>query len=337
MKNSVRYSVIIPVFNREKTLTRCLDSLLVQPRNDVEIVVVDDGSTDGSGQIIREYAEKYPAVRYIFKENGGVSSARNAGLDHAVGKYVSFVDSDDYVTEDYFTVLDRWTVNDQSDMIVFRKTGFGGPCPEEAQWFEKLEKMQSAAQRLEYLMTSRLIMHPVNKCMKNEIIQREHIRFIERIHIGEDFVFCMEYAVFCSQIDIEPKILYRYDVSDQNSLSRKYRPMLDRQMHEVYTCISANVRAAAVPEDHRSRMMAILDYLYIKNVFSSIAEEFKRDCFGYMRHRKHFVEICKTFQKPLTDRRCNMIHRGLRLIMQWRIYWPFYFVAYLVKGRKLRK
>ena len=337
MKNSVKYSVIIPVYNREKTLTRCLDSLLVKSRSDVEIVVVDDGSTDGSEQLIRGYTEKYPAVRYIHKENGGVSSARNTGLDHAVGKYISFVDSDDYVTDDYFTVLDHWTVDDQSDMLIFGKTGFGGPCPDETSWFEQLEKIQTSAQRLEYLMTCRLIMHPVNKCMKNEIIQRENIRFVESIHIGEDFVFCMEYAMFCSQIDIEPKILYRYDVSDQNSLSRKYRPMLDRQMHEVYTRVSTNVRSAELPEDHRSCMMAILDYLYIKNVFSGIAEEFKRGCFGYMRHRKHFVDICKTFQKPLTDQHYNMIHRGLRLIMKWRIYWLFYFVTYLVKGRKLRK
>lgn len=336
MKNGVKYSVIIPAYNRESTLPRCLDSLLAQPRSDVQIIVVDDGSTDGTGQILRGYAEKYPAVQYLYKENGGVSSARNLGLDHARGKYVSFVDSDDYVLEDYFMVLDRWTANEDSDMLVFRKNGCGGPCPEEAHWFEQLAVMDPS-QRLRFLLASRLIMHPVNKCLKNEIIQREHIRFVEDFHIGEDFTFCMDYAMFCARIDIEQSVLYYYDVSDQNSLSRKYRPMLNVQMRNVYARISRMVAASSQPEKQKSDLLALLDYLYIKNVFSSIAEEFKRGCFGYFRHRAAYAEICESFSQPLSDRRCNAIHRCLRLLMQWRIYWPFYFVTYLVKGRRFGK
>lgn len=335
MENSKKYSVIIPVYNREKTLPRCLDSLLVQSRSDAEIIVVDDGSTDGSARIVREYAEKYPMVRYIYKENGGVSSARNTGLDHAGGKYVTFVDSDDYVTEDYFAALDRWTVNEDRDMLVFRKAGFGGPCPEEAQWFEELASM-AASQRLQYLLASRLIMHPVNKCLKNEIIRREHIRFVEDFHIGEDFAFCMEYAMHCRENDIEQSILYCYDVSDQNSLSRKYRPMLNVQMNNVYAHIVQKVRTASLQEAQKSELLALLDYLYVKNVFSCIAEEFKGSLYGYFRHRKEFAEICKSFGKPLSDRRCSVVHCGLRLLLRLRLYWPFYVVTYLVKGRKLK-
>ena len=336
MKNSVKYSVIIPVYNREKTLPRCLDSLLAQPRSDVQIIVVDDGSTDGTGQILREYAEKYPAVQYLYKENGGVSSARNLGLDHVRGTYVSFVDSDDYVLEDYFAVLDRWTANEDGDMLVFRKNGCSGPCPEEAHWFEELAAMDPS-RRLRYLLASRLIMQPVNKCMKNEIIQREHIRFVEDFHIGEDFTFCMDYAMFCRRIDIEQSVLYYYDVSDQNSLSRKYRPMLNVQMSNVCNRISRMVAASSQPEEQKADLLALLDYIYIKNVFSSIAEEFKQGCFGYFRHRAAYAEICESFSQPLSDRRCNAIHRCLRLLMQWRIYWPFYFVTYMVKGRRYRK
>ena len=97
-KTVIRYSVIIPVFNAEKTLRRCVDSLLDQERDDIEIILVNDGSKDGSLDICNAYQRGHSCVRVIDKENGGVSSARNAGLDAAKGTCVVFVDSDDYVS-----------------------------------------------------------------------------------------------------------------------------------------------------------------------------------------------------------------------------------------------
>ena len=100
---SNRFSVIIPVYNAGKTLQHCVDSLLLQKCEDVEIILVNDGSQDGSAAICRSYAARYSAVRYLEKSNGGVSSARNAGLDAAQGRYVLFVDSDDYVPGSLFS------------------------------------------------------------------------------------------------------------------------------------------------------------------------------------------------------------------------------------------
>ena len=97
------------------------------------------------------------------------------------------------------------------------------------------------------------------------------------------------------------------------------------------------VAASSQPEEQKSDLLALLDYLYIKNVFTSIAEEFKQGLFGYFRHRAAYAEICRSFSQPLSHRRCNVIHRCLRLLMQWRLYWPFYFVTYMVKGRRYRK
>ena len=101
----MRYSVIIPVYNAEATLSRCLDSLVSQQFFDYELLLINDGSADGSDAICREYAAAYPKIRYFTKENGGVSSARNLGLSQAHGEYVLFVDSDDYVAKDYFAVI----------------------------------------------------------------------------------------------------------------------------------------------------------------------------------------------------------------------------------------
>ena len=103
----MKFSVIIPVYKAEDTLKRCVDSLINQNRTDAEIILINDGSPDSSGEICKEYAELYKSVKYIKKENGGVSTARNAGLSVATGEYIIFVDSDDWVDETaYMKILD---------------------------------------------------------------------------------------------------------------------------------------------------------------------------------------------------------------------------------------
>src|SRR5699024_4953921 len=118
-KMQIKYSVIIPVYNAEKTLKRCLDSLLGQKRQDVEIILINDGSSDRSGEILDEYRRKYGSIVSLEQENSGVSAARNRGLNAAMGSYILFVDSDDYVSEDYFNVIDEAGEKEDSDLIVF--------------------------------------------------------------------------------------------------------------------------------------------------------------------------------------------------------------------------
>lgn len=105
-------SVIIPVYNVEKYIYKCLDSIVKQTYNTIEIILVDDGSTDSSGRICDEYAKKDSRIRVIHKENGGLGSARNAGLDVAIGKYILFIDSDDWVDENYVESLLCYKTND---------------------------------------------------------------------------------------------------------------------------------------------------------------------------------------------------------------------------------
>ena len=100
-----KISVIVPVYNVEDYLPRCMDSILTQTYQNLEIILVDDGATDGSGQICNEYAGKDPRIKVIHKKNGGLSSARNAGIDAASGTYFAFVDSDDWIEPDAYEAM----------------------------------------------------------------------------------------------------------------------------------------------------------------------------------------------------------------------------------------
>ena len=116
----VKISVIVPIYNVEKQLSRCLESILKQEENDLEIILVNDGSPDNSGEIAKEYATRYPdKILYFEKENGGLSDARNFGIKRSSGKYLAFVDSDDYITENLFKDLAPYMEADY-DMVKFK-------------------------------------------------------------------------------------------------------------------------------------------------------------------------------------------------------------------------
>ena len=114
-----KVSIIVPVYNVEKYLAKCLDSLVNQTLEDVEIIVVDDGSRDNSKQIIDEFQTKYPdKIKSFVKENGGLSDARNFGLDRASGDYIGFVDSDDYVTAEMFEEMYSLAQKYDAEMVI---------------------------------------------------------------------------------------------------------------------------------------------------------------------------------------------------------------------------
>ena len=119
-------SVIVPIYNVENYLRKCLDSILEQTFHNLEILLVNDGSTDGSGQICQEYVEKDNRIRYFEKENGGVSDARNFGLDLARGDYVTFLDADDFLFEDYLEKLYIATTLSNADIMIGGYSRFDG-------------------------------------------------------------------------------------------------------------------------------------------------------------------------------------------------------------------
>ena len=118
MKKYPLISVIVPVYNVEQYLRQCLDSILNQTYQEIEVLLINDGSTDASDEICREYAERDNRIRYFVKENGGLSDARNYALDRATGEYVTFVDSDDFLMEQALEKLYATSLLGESDLVV---------------------------------------------------------------------------------------------------------------------------------------------------------------------------------------------------------------------------
>lgn len=125
-----KVSIIVPVYNVEKYVAKCLDSIVRQDMRDIEIIIVDDGSTDGSGTICNKYAQEDSRIRVIHQENQGLSMARNNGIDIARGEYIGFVDSDDWIASDMYSTLYEDAVREDSDisMTNFYYTKASGEC-----------------------------------------------------------------------------------------------------------------------------------------------------------------------------------------------------------------
>ena len=190
-------SVIVPVYKAEPYLHRCIDSILAQSYTDFELLLVDDGSPDNSGAICDEYAGLDGRVRVFHKENGGVSSARNLGLDNAKGEYITFCDADDYVGEDWLIVYNE-AIKQNLDFAIqgiYYITNKGD--------IEKMSlipyvgcNLNDKRNLIVCLMKQYVFGYPVTKLFRRQIIEDNHIRFDEQSAFREDEQFFSKYLEF---------------------------------------------------------------------------------------------------------------------------------------------
>ena len=201
-------SIIIPVYNREGTLKRCVDSLLKQINDNVEIVLVDDGSDDNTHQILAEY-ENDKHITVAYREHGGVSRARNYGLSIAGGKYVTFVDSDDFVGAGYIrTLLEAADGSDLAAFDCWYKIDAKGTVTEEAKRIPV--RGRQPAERMYPFLVGQGLNSACGKVFKNEIVRKYGVQFDESMKISEDFIFVMDYLEQCKTVNMCDKITYYY-------------------------------------------------------------------------------------------------------------------------------
>lgn len=209
-------SIIVPIYNTEKLLKRCIDSILVQTFTDFELLLIDDGSKDSSSKICDEYAAKDSRIRVFHKENGGVSSARNLGLDNVRGEWITFIDSDDWIDSNCFKYCSK-QIENEDDLFMFSfKWAQNHQLPDIV--CDKKEEFQAII----YEHINRITFTtPGGKLFRTTIIKRENIRFDTNISSGEDTLFFLTYFSCVKRMRLSSQEFYHYDISSsQNSLSK---------------------------------------------------------------------------------------------------------------------
>lgn len=203
-----KVSIIVPVYNVENYLAKCLDSLVNQTFQNIEILVVNDGSKDNSEKIIQEYAQKYPEkIKSFSKENGGLSDARNFGIDRATGDFIGFVDSDDYVTETMFEEMLDLAEKHQSKMVIcnIQKVDQHGNIT------QKLTQIPNMPEKINlednFSVFSDLSYFACNKLFKKELFNEK--RFKKGVHF-EDIQLIPQLLLACENIVQTQNFHYQY-------------------------------------------------------------------------------------------------------------------------------
>lgn len=220
-------SVIIPVYNVERFLPQCLDSVVHQTYKNIEIILINDGSPDGSDAICKEYKLNYSHIQYYIRKNSGLSATRNYGLKYAKGDYVFFLDSDDYLELDCI-----------ADMVDVAKTGklaiTGFKIEDMSQGTVYTPKQHSGS--YDNLYTYLLDFHNYfatkfnfawGKLYRRDIIEEHHLLFVEGLSLVEDVLFNIEYYRYCRNgVIMLESCGYYYRQSDSSTLSKRFNPKM---------------------------------------------------------------------------------------------------------------
>jgi len=223
MASNSLISIIIPVYNADKYLSHCIQCIVSQTLTDFELILVNDGSIDNSLNLCESFAQNDTRIKVFSHKNSGVSKTRNVGLDAAKGRYITFIDADDWIDMDYLEIL----VNNspKSDFVV------GGHIEEyidqnksisekyDSFYTNECHKLNKYIQENNFLLKC----HPWGKLLNREIIENNNIRFNEKLTIGEDFIFVYNYLLACNSFCFIPYEKYHYRINTSPSLSSSLR------------------------------------------------------------------------------------------------------------------
>ncbi len=213
-----KISVIVPVYNSEQHLPRCIDSILGQTFTDFELLLIDDGSKDNSDRICDEYAVKDSRVRVFHKENGGVSSARNLGLDNAQGEWIIFIDSDDWISESMLHDMHEKATSEKSDIVY---------CDLKTVFNEHTEVLHIAKyDSIKVNMLNNFIKSTfgtvVGMLAKRRLYESNQVRFPIGVKFCEDFYVAVRLMLFSEKICYIPTAYYCYNRQNEESASYSF-------------------------------------------------------------------------------------------------------------------
>lgn len=217
--SNVLISIIVPAYNVEKYVEQCIISILEQSYSNIEVIIVNDGSTDNTGQIIDKISESDSRVRVLHKKNGGVSAARNSGIEMAKGEYLVFVDGDDYISQDYVEYMLSLIESTNSDFCLskycYTKRGEKQTINE---CVEKLQPEDATA----LLLSPQVIVGCWNKIFKKSLLIDNNIRFSTTLFYGEGLSFITTVSQVSKSIGVGNRKVYYYRRNNEDSATTKF-------------------------------------------------------------------------------------------------------------------
>lgn len=226
-------SIIVPVYNAEKTLHRCVNSILSQTYKNTEIILVNDGSVDSSQEICNAYSVQFPNILFVNKQNRGVSNSRNVGIDYSSGKFILFIDSDDYVCNDYISsLIDLYCKENvmivQGCRIIHNNKKLSEYTLTKAKYLPQ--------QYCTFLEKEEMFKHgsPYGKLYISEIINNNNIRFDESVHNYEDLLFFLDYLQYTEEIIVSDIANYCYCISSSGLHTKYYSVEEELYLYRKY-------------------------------------------------------------------------------------------------------
>lgn len=304
-----KISVIVPVYKVEKYIGECINSILAQTFKDFELILVDDGSPDKSGEICDSYAKKDNRIKVFHKKNGGVSSARNFGIDKAVGKWLSFIDSDDTIDLNYLTSLYQGIECDKDvdlSMVGYRnvdeKLNVLSICR-----FDNDVISTDLPMLLSLAEEKNIINSPVCKLFRRNIIINKNISYDTSISYGEDHLFVLEYVRYIKSICLSNKVVYNYFHRSNGSLTN----------------------TACNPD----KMITYVEK--VKNAYESLSDMFKSIDYNKMYNHQlhdHLIRATYNLMTSNTDNKSmlfNKVYSISKHIQTNKSTSPFYMVMWM--------
>ncbi|WP_346944440.1 glycosyltransferase [Clostridium sp.] len=232
MGDNMTVSVIVPVYNGERYIDKCIDSILSQSYSSLEIIIINDGSNDKTDEIIKSYLEKDFRIKYITQNNRGVSYSRNQGIEISYGEYVTFVDSDDTVESEYINYLVKSVTENDSDIAV---CGYIDISEYGVINLNDFYNGSSILQKDEFI--SRIFKGVGGtlwgKIFRNDIIKANNIKMNPDIYMCEDMLFVLEYVMKCRGFGTIEESLYNYNRTNESSISSRINFNYFNNMIEV--------------------------------------------------------------------------------------------------------
>lgn len=313
-----KVSIIIPVYNAEKYLHRCVQSILNQSYLNWEAIFVDDGSTDGSKAILQFYVEKDSRIRIISQRNAGPAAARNVGIESISGEYFLFVDADDYIDVEFINKTLTAAINNQCDMVLTSILCNGSDA---GMYFCGLEKFKPLYFRV-------INPGPVAKLYKKSIVQRYKIRFPEDMKIAEDYVFTFLYATRVETLYAIQEPLYYYCFESEESLIHRFkRKELSYEQYQrnveapwrVYCSLltdSGDISSSFISECAAELYSEFCRLYYEIKQYLTVENRRKLKAF-YKLKRKDFSLHVNAFRRIFTWQRYPLLYKGVKHVRKW--------------------